>query len=187
MIGVVYEVGRYRKLLSETVREGDVVVEIGPHLGLSTESYLGKCSKTVLVDKGLDCAGELSELADSEPKVSFVCGDARGFDAVSLVLEHVESCDVLAVDLGGGRYPDTVFKVWGTWSGVLKPRDSIIRSRGIIEFLKRAIVLDDTLPDVFEDSGWLAEYGRGRPYSLRKQLDEFKHWVDINRRISEEE
>jgi hypothetical protein len=187
VISIVYDVERYRRLLSETVGEGDVVVEIGPHVGKSTQAYLEKCGKAILVDKGLDCVRELSELADREPKAVFVCGDARGFDTVSLVLQHVESCDVLAVDLGGGRYPDSVFKVWGTWSGVLKPRDSIIRSRGLIEFVLRARVADDTVAGEFEDSGWLAEYGRGRPYALRKQLDEFRHWVDISKRIGDEE
>jgi len=180
MIAVAYNVLKYRTILSKVVREGDTVVEIGPHRGRSTDSYRSKAGGVVLVDKGLDCASALQEYAGRHGNVVFVCGDARGFDTVSLVLQHIKSCDVLAVDLGGGRYPDTVFKVWATWSGVFKPRDSVIRCRGLGEFLRRSEILDDTIPKDFKDSGWLRDYGRAVPSKLREQLDEFKHWIDIN-------
>ncbi len=186
MISIVYDVNKYRELLAETVQKGDVVVEIGPHVGLSTKSYIEKADKTIIVDKGLDCLDDLKNLAESNDKIEFICGDVRGFDSVNLVLHHIQTCDVLAVDMGGGRFPDTVFKVWGTWSGVLKPRDSLIRSRGLIEFVRRARAHDDSIPEDFADNGWLAFYGRGKPYALKKQLDEFKHWVDIEKRISDD-
>jgi hypothetical protein len=179
MIGVVYDVDRYRKALSDIVKDGDTVVEIGPHVGRSTDRYVGKAGKVVLVDKGADCAGALEEYARLHENVTFVCGDSRGFDVLRLVMRHAPTCDVLAVDLGGGRYPDTVFKVWGTWSGVLKPRDSMIRCRGLAEFIRRAKVVDDTIEQEFKDSGWLSDYGRGTPSKMRAQLDEFGHWVDI--------
>ncbi|MFH1056123.1 MAG: SAM-dependent methyltransferase [Candidatus Altiarchaeota archaeon] len=179
MISLTYEVGRYRRLLSETVREGDVVVEIGPHVGRSTDMYVGKASKVVLVDKGRDCAGALEKYSLKHNNVIFVLGDARGFDTLSLVLKHAKSCDVLAVDLGGGRYPDTVFKVWASWSGVMRPRYSIIRCRGLAEFVKRAKVADDTIPDSFKDSGWLQDYGRATPSKLKDQLREFEHWIEL--------
>jgi len=181
MIRVVYDVKAYRQLLKDTVQEGDVVVEIGPHVGRSTDAYISKAGKAVLVDKGADCAGALKEYAERHGNAVFVCGDARGFDTLSLVLQHAPRCDVLAVDLGGGRFPDTVFKVWGSWSGVLKPRDSIVRCRGIAEFLRRAQVADDTIPAEFKDAGWLADYGRATPTRMKEQLSEFSHWVDIDR------
>ncbi len=180
MISVSYNVSRYRSLLYDTVQEGDTVLEIGPHRGGSTDAYVGKAGTVVLVDKGRDCASTLEEYVRSHGNVAYVCGDARGFDAVTLVLEHIDKCDVLAVDLGGGRFPDTVFKVWATWSGIFKPRDSVIRCRGLAEFLRRAQVRDETLPDSFEDCGWLSEYGRETPYNLKKQLDELSRWVDID-------
>ena len=43
---------------------------------------------------------------------------------------------MLCVDLGGGYHPDTVFKVFFIWSSVLKPRVSLIRNRGLIDFIK---------------------------------------------------
>ena len=187
MIEVVYEVGRYRKLLGETVHEGDTVVEIGPHIGRSTDEYVLKAAKAVLIDKGRDCTSALQEYAGKHDNVAFVCGDARGFDALNLVLKHAESCDVLAVDLGGGRYPDTVFKVWGTWSGVLRPRDSVIRCRGLGEFIRRARVSDDTIPTDYTDSGWLEDYGRATPTKMKDQLEEFSDYLDIKKRLKDDE
>lgn len=181
MIAIAYEVKRYRRLLSETVRDGDTVVEIGPHIGKSTDGYVLKAAKAVLVDKGRDCAKALAGYAERHANVEFVCGDARGFSALTLAVKHAPRCDVLAVDLGGGRYPDTVFKVWGTWSGTLKPRDSVIRCRGLAEFIARGKVEDDTVETAYPDSGWLADYGRATPTKMKTQLEEFGHWVDIDK------
>ncbi|MFH1787769.1 MAG: SAM-dependent methyltransferase [Candidatus Altiarchaeota archaeon] len=180
MIRLVYDVGRYRSVLADSVREGDVVVEIGPHVGKSTADYVEKAGKVVLVDKGSDCAGALDDFAGEHGNVVFVCGDVRGFDAMKLVLNHVDSCDVLAVDMGGGRHADTVFKVWATWSGVFKPRDSVIRNRELAEFIQRVDLDDDSVVCRFDDAGWLAKWGRKTPFKLKKQLEEFKYWIDIN-------
>ncbi len=179
MITIAYDVQKYRRLLAKTVVGGDVVVEIGPHIGKSTDSYVSQASMVVLVDKGFDCRQDLLEYSREHGNVEFIYGDARDFSTVELARRHAQRCDVLAVDLGGGRYPDTVFKVWGTWSGVMRPRDSIIRCRGIAEFLRKARVEDETLPSSFPDNGWLSEYGRATPAELKNQLDEFSHWVKI--------
>lgn len=180
MIQIAYDVRRYRSILADAVREGDVVVEIGPHVGVGTKLYVGKAGKVVLVDKGSDCAGSLGEFAEKHDNTVFVCGDVRGFDAMKLVLNHIKSCDVFAVDMGGGRHADTVFKVWATWSGVFKPRDSVIRNRELAEFMQRAKIADDSVVRKFDDAGWLAKWGRKTPYKLKKQLEEFSYWIDIN-------
>ena len=180
MIRIAYDVKRYRQLLSHTVKEGDTVLEIGPHKGESTRAYMEKAGRIILVDKGSDCAGDLGELAGQNPKATYIGGDARGFDAIKLTLQHIQSCHVFAVDMGGGRHADTVFKVWATWSGVFKPRESIIRNRELAEFMQKTQVADDTLNTDFPDDGWLSKWGRKTPYKLKKQLEEFKYWIDIN-------
>ena len=179
MIGLAYDVKEYRRQLEKIVKPGDTVLEIGPHKGLSTKSYAKTAGKTILVDKGTDCLNELEKLQEENQNIHFICSDARGFDAIKLVLQEINQCDVFALDMGGGRYPDTVFKVWATWSGVFKPRDSIIRNRGLIELIKKAQLLDDT-PVLNQDSGWLTDYGRSTPYKLKKQIEEFKYWIDID-------
>lgn len=179
MIRLAYEVGKYRKALADTVREGDTVLELGPHNGVSTRGYLEKAGKIVLVDKGRDCEDDLEKLAGENDNITFIREDARGFPGILKTLEHVESCHVFAIDLGGGRFPDTVFKVWATWSGVFKPRDTVIRNRGLIEFIEKAEITD-TVDINVPDSGWLLEYGRATPYKLKKQLEEFSRYLDIN-------
>lgn len=185
MISVVYEVGRYRELLSKTVRDGDVVVEIGPHTGGSTIPYVGRAKLVVAVDKAEQARRRFHSISRKHSNVVFVKEDARGFEAIKKVLAHTKSCDVLAVDLGGGRHADTVFKVWATWSGVLKPRDSLIRCRALAEFLQRAEIKDPTVKQPFSDSGWLATWGRATPFKLKKQLEEFKYWIDITKPLDE--
>jgi len=186
MITVVYDVRRYRSLLSDTVREGDVVVEIGPHTGRSTLGYVKKASLVVAVDKSPEAAEKFRKLLEEHPNLRFIQDDVRGFEAVKKVLAHARGCDVLAVDLGGGRFSDTVYKVWASWSGILKPRDSVIRSRALAEFLQRAVIQDPSLERKFSDDGWLSTWGRATPYALRKQLGEFSHYVDITRSIKED-
>ncbi|VVB51839.1 Uncharacterised protein [uncultured archaeon] len=179
MISVCYEVGRYRSVLAQAVRVGDVVVEIGPHLGQSTVPYLSKAKVAVAVEKGVQGEEAFKKLVEVHSNLFFVRGDARSFETVKEVFSRVKRCDVLAVDMGGGRYPDTVFKVWALWSGVFKPRDSVIRNRGVAEFVRRAKVVDDSLPAEFADGGWLSSYGRSTPAALKKQMEEFSFWVNV--------
>lgn len=181
MISLAYDVKFYRSLLARVVREKDVVLEIGPHTGKSTLGYIERAGKAVVVDKAADSGERFRGIAEKHPNLVFVGGDVRGFDAVKKVLKHVKSCEVFALDMGGGRHADTVFKVWATWSGVFKPRDSVIRCRALAEFLQRAEVADPSIKQSFPDSGWLETWGRATPYKLRKQLEEFKYWVDINK------
>ncbi|MBN2518302.1 MAG: SAM-dependent methyltransferase, partial [Candidatus Altiarchaeota archaeon] len=154
MILLTYDVKRYRELLGECAKEKDIVIEIGPHTGASTKVLAEKAKKVIAVDKADQAEKALEKALDN---VTFVKGDVRYFETVRKVQGIVNKCDLLAFDMGGGRYPDTVFKVWGMWSGVFRPRDSIIRNRGIAEFLQRAEIADDSLKRRFKDSGWLAE------------------------------
>lgn len=183
MIALVYDVGKYRRLLGEHVKRGDLVVEIGPHVGKSTLSYVSKTKLTVAVDKAEQSSRVFRKMLKDNKNLRFVKGDARSFGTVRRVLDLTSKCDVLALDMGGGRYPDTVFKVWAVWSGVLKPRDSLIRDRGLGEFVKRVQLKDDYFEIKFPDAGWLASWGRATPYKLRKQLGEFKYWVNVKQGI----
>ena len=178
MIAIAYEVKRYRELLKEYVASGFVVIEIGPHIGESTKGYLDNASLAVAVDKGLQAENALKRLGEKNKNLVFVRGDARSFETVKKVLQLTGRCDVLAVDLGGGRFPDTVFKVWAIWSGVFKPRHSVIRNRGLAEFIQRAKLEDESLNREFSDNGWMSVWGRKAPSKLKEQLDEFSLWTD---------
>jgi hypothetical protein len=181
MISVVYDVKAYRALLAKLVREGDVVIEIGPHTGISTLGYVDKAGLVVAIDKADEAKESFKKFAKEHSNLHFMQDDVRGFAAVKKVLKLIPKCDVLAVDMGGGRFSDTVYKVWAVWSGVFTPKHSIIRSRAIAEFLQRARIDDDSIKREFRDDGWLSEWGRAVPSKLKDQLDEFKHYIDISK------
>ncbi len=183
MIRIAYKKERYRKLLADMVNEGDTVIEVGPHLGDSTKGYVKKAGRVFTVDKSPQAREAMCELAGEYPNLVFVEGDVRSFETVEALMKETRECDLLAVDMGGGRYPDTVFKVWATFSGVFEPRKSLIRNRGLAEFVQRAEVADKSVVRDFPVNGWLSEYGRGMPYKLKKQLDEFRFWVDLTERL----
>jgi hypothetical protein len=185
MISIAYDVRLYRSLLSRSVSKGDTVIEIGPHVGKSTMAYVDKACLVVALDKSPDAAACFKKHVREHANLRFLQEDVRGFEAMKKVLNLTKKCDVLAVDLGGGRYSDTVYKVWAAWSGVFKPKHSLIRSRGLAEFLQRAVIADESVKQTFPDDGWLSTWGRATPYTLRKQLEEFKHYVDIKRRIND--
>jgi hypothetical protein len=178
MISVVYKSRLYRELLDKYVKPGDVVIEIGPHVGSATKLYFGRTNLTVAVDKGAQAEAAFRKLGEKNSNLFFLRDDARSFDAVKAVLEKTQRCDVLAVDLGGGRFADTVFKVWAVWSGVFRPDISVIRNRSIAEFVQKAKVEDESLLREFPGDGWLSTWGRTVPSRLKEQLGEFSFWVD---------
>jgi hypothetical protein len=181
MISVVYSSKLYRELLDKSVKPGDVVIEIGPHIGSATKRYCARTSITIAIDKGAQSEAAFGSMQGKNPNLFFIRDDARSFDAVKKVLEKTQRCDVLAVDMGGGRFADTVFKVWAVWSGVFRPRHSIIRNRSIAEFIQKAKVVDPALIKDFPDDGWLSTWGRTVPSRLKDQLGEFSFWVDPSR------
>jgi len=189
MISIVYDVNIYRKFLNETISENDVVIEIGPHTGASTKMYADRAALVVAVDKSQEAQDEFEKLSRVHENIKFIRCDARTLKALDSVVAFFNEkgytgCDVLAVDMGGGRYPDTVFKVWSLWAGVFKPGDSIIRNRGLAEFVQRAEIRDDSIIKKFDDDGWLYDWGRDLPSQLKdkfkEQFDEFKLWLDKN-------
>ena len=181
MIAILYDVRRYRDFLANKIEKGDTVIEIGPHLGKAVRLYMDRTALAVVVDKGAQAEAEMSKLEERHRNLRFIRGDARRFETVGKVKEITKRCDVLAVDLGGGRFPDTVFKVWALWSGVFQPRHSVIRNRGIAEFLQKAKIADDSLVRGFPEDGWLSTWGRATPSKLQEQMGEFGFWIDLDK------
>jgi len=122
MISILYDVKRYREFLNEQVREGDIVIELGPHLGESTKLYVGRTKLTVAVDKSSQTEKAFKRILPEFQNLKLIKGDVREFKTIKKVMNLIKRCDVLAVDMGGGRYPDTVFKVWATWTGIFNQR-----------------------------------------------------------------
>ena len=175
MILLVYDSKLYREKLAEIIRPDDTVIEIGPHIGASTKVIAEKAKRVIAVDKAEQAAKAFKE--NRCKHVTFVRGDVRFFETSDKVLKLTDRCDVLAVDMGGGRFPDTLFKVWCVWSGVFKPRDSILRNNGLAEFARRVEIADPSLEKDYPDAGWLSRTGRKTPQQMKDGLKELKSWI----------
>ena len=130
MIKLSYDIKNYRKDIQELVSSGDTVIELGCHIGGTTKIIPNDCN-VIAVDN----SPEAIEVMDNFDNVNFISGDVRLHGVLREAFEITQKCDVLAIDLGGGYHPDTVFKVFYIWSSTFKPKHTIIRNRGLLEFL----------------------------------------------------
>ena len=140
-----------------------MVIELGCHLGGTTKLISGKCN-VIAIDNSPEAVDVMNEM-DS---VEFISGDVRSHDVIARAFEKVQSCDVLAIDLGGGYHPDTVFKVFYIWSSTFKPKHTVIRNRGVLEFANSVSVSDE---DISSSDGYLETYHDSGIPPLIKEFD----------------
>jgi len=163
MIKLSYDIKNYRNDILDLVQSGDTVIELGCHLGGTTKLISGKC-RVIAIDN----SPEAVEVMNKMESVEFISGDVRSHEIIAAAFEKVQSCDVLAIDLGGGYHPDTAFKVFYIWSSTFKPKHTLIRNRGILEFVNSAIVSDE---DISSDEGYLETYHDSGIPPLIKEFD----------------
>ena len=163
MIRLSYDIKNYRKDLQELVKPGDTVIELGCHLGGTTRLICGRCN-VVAVDN----SPEAVDVMNNMESVEFISGDVRRHEVIAEAFRQVRSCDVLAIDLGGGYHPDTAFKVFYIWSSTFKPTHSVIRNRGILEFANSAIPSGE---DISSSEGYLETYHDSGIPPLIKEFD----------------
>ena len=171
MIKLSYNIKNYREDLLNLVRPGDNVIELGCHVGGTTKLFPEDCN-VIAIDNSPEAIEEMAKLEG----VKFISGDVRRHEVLAEVFKIVQSCDILAIDLGGGYHPDTAFKVFYIWSSTFKPKHTVIRNRGILEFFNSAkgsgedIVCEDGYLETYHDSGippLIKEFDLWTP-SLRK-------------------
>lgn len=165
MIKLSYNVKNYRKDLQDLIEDGDVVIELGCHTGGTTRLIADKCN-IIAVDNSPEAVDEMAKL-----DVEFISGDVRLHDVLAEVFKKVQKCDVLAIDLGGGYHPDTVFKVFYIWSSTFKPKHTVIRNRGLLEFFNSA---KSSGEDYFSEEGYLESY---HDSGIPPQIKEFELWT----------
>lgn len=171
MIKIVYDIKIYRQALKEIINVDDVVVELGCHLGNSTRimSKLAAEGNIISLDKGSDSPESMKALMEEQSNIKFLNADVRLHTTLENVVKKISNCDVLSIDLGGGYHPDTVFKVFFIWSSTLKPRDTIIRNRGLLDFVQSSL-----FEEVIEShNGWLESSGND---GIPPRLKELKLW-----------
>ncbi|WP_321421616.1 class I SAM-dependent methyltransferase [uncultured Methanobacterium sp.] len=175
MIHVAYDIKVYRQVLKDIIKKDDVVVELGCHVGNSTRiiSQLAPKGNIIALDKGTESKEKLEQLNEEvETHIEFIQSDVRLHETLEEVAKKVNAlggCDVLSVDLGGGYHPDTTFKVFYIWSSTLKPRDTIIRNRGLLDFIHST----STSEFIRSENGWLESC---RDDGVPKRLKELKLW-----------
>ena len=165
MIKLSYDIINYRKDLLELVSEGDVVIELGCHVGGTSQLIFDKC-RLIAIDNSPEAIEEMAKL-----DVEFIKGDVRLHDVIAEVFNKVQKCDVLAIDLGGGYHPDTVFKVFYIWSSTFKPKHTVIRNRGLLEFFNSAIGSGE---EYMSCEGYLESY---HDSGIPPQIKEFDLWT----------
>ena len=165
MIKLSYNIKNYRKDLLDLIGEGDVVIELGCHTGGTTQLLQDKC-RVIAVDNSPEAVGEMAKL-----DVEFISGDVRLHDVIAEVFHNVQKCDILAIDLGGGYHPDTVFKVFYIWSSTFKPKHAVIRNRGLLEFFNSATGSGE---DYSSSEGYLESY---HDSGIPPQIKEFDLWT----------
>lgn len=166
MIKLSYDIKKYRRDLSQLTKADDTIIELGCHTGGTTKTF-PKTSKIIAVDNSPEASEEMNKLTH----VNFINGDVRLHEILAEAFKITQSCDILAIDLGGGYHPDTVFKVFYIWSSTFKPTNTVIRNRGLLEFLNTA-----------QSSGekYISEYGYLDSYhdsGIPPLIKEFDLWT----------
>lgn len=171
MIKIVYNVKIYREVLKDILKTNDSVVELGCHVG-NTTRIISKSAfngKIIALDKSPESPKSMGNLIREQSNIEFIQADVRLHETLEKVSTKINKCDVLSIDLGGGYHPDTVFKVFFIWSSTLKPRDTIIRNRGLIDFIQSAS--SDEI--IKSEDGWLESSGND---GVPSRLKELKLW-----------
>lgn len=163
MIKLSYDIKNYWKDIQELVSSGDTVIELGCHLGGTTKTIPDDC--TVIA---IDNSPEAVEIMNGFDNVKFISGDVRLHEVLAEVFEITQKCDMLAIDLGGGYHPDTVFKVFYIWSSTFKPKHTIIRNRGLLEFFNSS---KGSGEEYSSDEGYLDSYHDSGIPPLIKEFD----------------
>ena len=171
MIKVVYDIKVYREALKDIIKKDDVVVELGCHVGNSTKilSKLASEGKIIALDNSPEAIESMGNLVGEYNNVEFIKADVRLHETLEHVIKKIKKCDVLSVDLGGGYHPDTTFKVFFIWSSSLKPRDTIIRNRGLLDFIHSS----KTEEMMKSSHGWLESSAKD---GVPPRLKEFTLW-----------
>lgn len=168
MIKLCYDVNDYRRQIQDVISDEDTVIELGCHTGNTSKIILENNVDLIAIDNSPEASVEMDKL-----DLTFINADVRLHDTLSEVFRLIQKCDILAIDLGGGYHPDTVFKVFYIWSSTFKPKHTIIRNRGLVEFYNSISEVDG---DYESADGFLDSY---KDSGIPPQIKEFDLWTPM--------
>ncbi|MBQ6444654.1 MAG: class I SAM-dependent methyltransferase [Methanosphaera sp.] len=138
----------------DNIESFDNVVELGCHVGTSTKILSRLCQDATVYafDNSPESVDAMNNLGIEYKNIIFECVDVRDKDVLYNFAKSHTDIDVLCIDLGGGYHPDTVFKVFYLWSSFLKPKVTLIRNRGLADFVNSS----KSVEDIFSSEGYLS-------------------------------
>ena len=171
MIKICYDIKVYRKILDNIVNRNDVVIELGCHVGKTSKLIAEKVEKgkVICLDNSPEATAKMNNLKLIYPYLKFIKGDVRLHETLKEVVEIINKCNILTIDLGGGYHPDTAFKVYYIWASTFKPNHAIIRNKGLIDFVQTS----EAYENIKSKEGWLESCGN---QGIPTQIEEFKLW-----------
>ncbi len=154
MISISYDRRQYQKDMIDNIESFDNVVELGCHVGTSTKILSRLCQDATVYafDNSPESVDAMNNLGIEYKNIIFECVDVRDKDVLYNFAKSHTDIDVLCIDLGGGYHPDTVFKVFYLWSSFLKPKVTLIRNRGLADFVNSS----KSVEDIFSSEGYLS-------------------------------
>ncbi|WP_295722634.1 class I SAM-dependent methyltransferase [uncultured Methanobrevibacter sp.] len=173
MIKLNYNMKLYRESLKNMIKPTDTFIELGCHIGKSSKIIADLLTEgsLIAIDNSPEAVEKMEKLKVEYSNIKFISGDVRSHNIIEEVYKCTNSCDFLSVDLGGGYHPDTVFKVYYIWSSTFKPRDTIIRNKGLIDFVNTSKLEEEFI----SENGYLDSYG---DEGIPPQIKEFALWTD---------
>eukprot|EP01059_Diplonema_ambulator_P000017 TRINITY_DN10006_c0_g1_i1.p1 TRINITY_DN10006_c0_g1~~TRINITY_DN10006_c0_g1_i1.p1 ORF type:complete len:329 (+),score=55.30 TRINITY_DN10006_c0_g1_i1:585-1571(+) len=127
---IVEDVADYRAVIPEVVKEGDVVLEVGCHEGVTTRRIaraVGETGRVYGVDTSEVCIERSKVVYQNEENLSFHVGDA--LDVSSLIkLAAPRRYDVVFIDISGSRDLETLLPLMEAYEAALRPRTLVVKS-----------------------------------------------------------
>ena len=79
MINISYDIKEYRKQLFDIVNDGNVIVELGCHVGNTTKLILDKFDnvKIIAIDNSPEAEGKMEKLEEDYYNLTFITSDVR--------------------------------------------------------------------------------------------------------------
>ncbi len=154
MISISYDRRQYQEDMIDNIESFDNVVELGCHVGTSTKILSRLCQDATVYafDNSPESVDAMNNLGIEYKNIIFECVDVRDKDVLYDFAKSHTDIDVLCIDLGGGYHPDTVFKVFYLWSSFLKPKVTLIRNKGLADFVNSS----KSIEKIFSSDGYLS-------------------------------
>ena len=127
---IVEDVADYRAAIGEVVSEGDCVLEVGCHEGVTTRrvaQVVGEAGRVVGVDTSDICIERAKVAYDELANLRFHVGDARDISFLRK-LSPDRDYDVVFLDISGSRDLETLIPLIESYEFALKPRLVVCKS-----------------------------------------------------------